>query len=167
MSDLCSIFWTIGFAMVFSLGYPAASAFFWICWWRFFSVHSSCEYPKSAGRWHAKSMIHATASSVISTGRPARWSSYSARWIPPALYLFRQSFTVLIFTSSRSAISPFVIPWDLYSSIFDRSTIWAWFVLCRMIVSSSTISLSVNASIFACAITVPSYYCSRYSIAHF
>lgn len=37
-----------------------------------FNVQGSCTYPRFAGCWQAKSMIHAAAASVISTGRPER-----------------------------------------------------------------------------------------------
>ena len=49
--------------------------------------------PSFVQRWHAKSMIHATVSFVISTGHPARW-------ISPVLTLYRACWIIIISPNS-------------------------------------------------------------------
>ena len=73
ISCFLRICWTCVFEIAVRRGKPASAAQSCICLWSFADVHNSWEYPRLAGRWQARLIIHATASGDISTGCQVRF----------------------------------------------------------------------------------------------
>ena len=110
-------------------------------------VQSSAEWPRSAGRWHARSTTNARSASSISRGLPLRAPSDGACSTPPSRYFAAHRRMLSAASPTLSAMETSVSPESRSSRIRALAAVWAWAV--RMRASRPGISLSLSPSAIA------------------